>query len=188
MIDFDEALSIARLSGARLIAIDGLPLSGKSTLAERFETEMQATCVYLDDFVWPEAEWRGRIEPAFPFGYIRYDEFLSAVRTLARGETARYQLYDWATGHLSDKKIVGPERPVIVEGVSALHPDLAPLYDLRFWIESDAATTLSASLDRGVGEWETEWRDLFMPSVELYLRTNPQNRADHLVAGRGARR
>ena len=33
--------------------------------------------------------------------------------------------------------------PVIVEGVSALHPDLAPLYDLRIWVESDAATVLS---------------------------------------------
>ena len=35
---------------------------------------------------------------------------------------------------------------MLVEGVSVLHPDLAPLYDLRIWVESDPETTLAASL------------------------------------------
>lgn len=75
---------------------------------------------------------------------------------------------------------------MVVEGVSSLHPDLAARYDLRLWVESDASTTLSASLARGVGDWEHEWREVFMPSVELYMQTQPRQRADHLVAGRGA--
>ena len=73
----------------------------------------------------------------------------------------------------------------MVEGVSALHPDLTPLCDLRIWVDSDPATTLQASLARGVGEWANEWRDLFLPSVELYAATNPRARADLIVAGRG---
>ena len=40
---------------------------------------------------------------------------------------------------------------------------------------------------RGVDDWETEWRELFLPSVELYLETRPQERASHRVAGRGAK-
>lgn len=186
MIDFDEAVAVALQSDAKLVAIDGLPVSGKSTLAERFETELAATTLYLDDFIRPEAEWRGQIDPAFPFGYIRYDEYRAAVETVARRETARYRLYDWSLGKLSGEKVIEPGGLVLIEGVSALHPALAPLYDLRLWVESDATTTLSASLARGVGDWEKEWRELFLPSVDLYLRTDPRKRADYLVAGRGA--
>ena len=74
----------------------------------------------------------------------------------------------------------------LVEGVSVLHPDLAPLYDLRIWVESDPETTLAASLERGVGSWAHEWRFMFLPSVELYLRTDPKSRADVVALGRGA--
>ena len=74
---------------------------------------------------------------------------------------------------------------VIVEGVSALHVDLAPLYDLRIWVESDAQSTLAASAQRGMGPWVREWRELFLPSVELYLLTKPRERADIVARGRG---
>lgn len=188
MIDFDAAVAlIANRPETRLVGIDGLPVSGKSTLADRLETELGAQILYLDDFVRPEAEWRGRIGPAFPFEYIRYAEFLSAVQALGRREAIRIPLYDWSTGRVGDQfRQIRPEGLVVVEGVSSLHPNLSPLYDLRLWVESDAATTLAASLARGVGDWETEWREVFMPSVALYLETEPQQRADYIVAGRGA--
>lgn len=185
MIDFDTALALLR-GKAGLVAIDGLPVSGKSTLAERCERELGAVNIYLDDFVRPQNEWRGVVAPAFPFPYIRFDAFLATVTTLARGETAHYQLYDWSTGRLDQWRTVSPNRLMVIEGVSCLHPDLAPLYDVRFWLESDATTTLEASLARGVGDWEHEWRALFMPSVALYLETDPRRHAEHIVAGRGA--
>jgi hypothetical protein len=77
------------------------------------------------------------------------------------------------------------DRLVIVEGVSALHVDLAPLYDLRIWVESVAQSTLAASGERGMGPWEREWRELFLPSVELYLLTKPWERAEIVARGRG---
>lgn len=188
MLDFDEVVALlTSRPDARLMAIDGLPVSGKSTLAERLETELGATIVYFDDFVRPEAEWRGKVEPAFPFPYIRYDEFTRTVMTLAQGRIARYRGYDWAAGRLTDGWIeIDPEGLVVVEGVSTLNAQLAPLYDLKFWVDSDAKTTLTASLTRGVGDWEREWRELFIPSVERYLVTRPWLQADHIVAGRDA--
>ena len=188
LIGSDAALDLLKAwPETRLLAIDGLPVSGKSTLAERLETELGAQIVYLDDFVRPESEWRGTAKPAFPFPYVSYDTFLETVKTLARGEIARYRRYDWAAGQLArDWSEIRPDGLVVIEGVSALHPDLAPLYDLRFWVESDAATTLAATLARGTGGWDDEWRDLFIPSVALYLETDPRGRADHVVAGRGA--
>jgi uridine kinase len=62
MLTFDE---VVRLVGSRrkplLAAIDGLPLSGKTTLALRLVSELGAECVQLDDFVKPVAEWPSRL-------------------------------------------------------------------------------------------------------------------------------
>lgn len=188
MIDFDAAIELVRRHGAGLVAIDGLPVSGKSTLAGRLERELGASVLYLDDFVRPADEWRGVVGPGFPFPYIRYDQFTTATAELAAGRMARFQRYDWASGRQSDDwHGIDPRGIVVVEGVSALHVALAPLYDLSFWVESDKATTLSAALERGVGEWERDWREVFLPSVALYMASDPRRRAHYCVAGRGAK-
>lgn len=185
MIGFDEAVELAAARAPRLVGIDGRPLAGKSTLAEQMAQRLGGAIIWLDDFVRPEAEWPSRDTPSYPFDYIRYDDFLGAVKALPRDGRCTYRLWDWEAMKLAGEKTVTLERPVIVEGVSALHPELSPVYDLRIWVESDAATTMEASIRRGVGAWEAEWRDMFLPSVELYLKTDPRSRADVVVAGRG---
>ncbi len=184
VIDATEALEKA--ARARLIAIDGLPVSGKSTLADRMIEAIGAKAIYLDDFVKPEAQWRGSVEPSFPFPYIRYDEFINTVRTLHRDGSCSYFPYDWSSGREAEEaRHITLAQPVIIEGVSSLHPHLKPLYDLSFCVKSDAKSKLQASLERGAGDWSDEWRNLFMPSVDIYLESNPRDRADYIVKGRG---
>jgi uridine kinase len=186
---FDEVIAcVGQRPHLRLLAIDGLPLAGKTTLADRLAAAIGGACVFLDDFIKPEREWRWRDRPSFPFDFIRHDEFVGTVRSLARDGACRYRPWDYRTGERADADVAVRRedgRPVIVEGVSALHPDLAPLYDLRIWVESDAATVLDAARARGVGSWAREWEVMFVPSVALYLRTDPIGRADLLAAGRG---
>jgi hypothetical protein len=179
MLDFEKIIArVVQQSPLRLVAIDGLPLAGKSTLADRLTLALGTECVRLDDFVKPEAEWRSHDQPSFPFDYIRYDEFVAAVSGLATSGLCSFRPFSFETG-------IRVDRPVIVEGVSALHPDLASSYDLRIWVESDAASTLAACGQRGMGPWAREWRELFLPSVDLYLETKPWERADILASGRG---
>jgi uridine kinase len=188
MLSFDEVIAFAsQRPHLRLLAIDGLPLAGKTTLAERLAAAIGGACVFLDDFIKPEREWRWRDRPSFPFDFIRYDEFAGAVRGLATDGECRYRPWDYRTGERVDldRVVCLLDGPVIVEGVSTLHPDLAPFYDLRIWVESEAATVLDAARARGVGNWALEWEVMFVPSVALYLRTDPIGRADLLAAGRG---
>jgi uridine kinase len=187
MLTFDEVVAlVASRPKPLLVAIDGLPLSGKTTLAQQVIEELGAECLGLDDLVRPEAEWSSREKPSFPFDFIRYDEFVDAVQSLAHNRCCRFNPYNWETGRIEHlPKIVRGDVIALVEGVSALHPDLAPLYDLRVWIESDAETTLAALLERGVGCWAHEWKFMFLPSVELYLQTDPKARADVVALGRG---
>ncbi|RYE53389.1 MAG: hypothetical protein EOP20_13470, partial [Hyphomicrobiales bacterium] len=188
MIDTETLLGFLRdRPDIRLVGVDGLPVSGKSTLADRLVKEFGAEIIYLDDFVLPQDEWQNSTQPGFPFPYIRHEAFFAAVETLVATGACRYQLYDWESGALGPwKEVRLGEKLVVVEGVSALAERLAPRYDLKIWVDSDPTTTLSASLARGVGAWERQWRELFMPSVEAYLQTRPKDRADIILAGRGA--
>ena len=187
MLDFQEVIGrVTQRPGLRLVAIDGLPLAGRSTLVDRVAVAAGAECIRLDDFVKPEAEWRSHDQPSFPFDFIRYNEFMAAVTGLATSGRCSFRPYDFETARVeSAAREVRVDRPVIVEGVSALHVDLAPLYDLRIWVESDAQSTLAACAQRGFGPWAREWRELFLPSVQLYLLTKPRERADIVARGRG---
>ena len=188
MLTFAEVIAlVASKPKPLLVAIDGLPLSGKTTLALRLIEEFGAECMGLHDFVRPEAEWPSRDTPSFPFDFIRYSEFGTAVRSLAHDRSCFFHPYDWDTGQIArEPKVIRGDGIALVEGVSVLHPDLASLYDLRIWVESDPETTVAASLERGVGSWAHEWQFMFLPSVELYLRTAPKSRADVVALGRGA--
>jgi len=76
--------------------------------------------------------------------------------------------------------------PVIVEGCSVLDPALAPLYDFRIFVAGDRASLLAAQRARdGVNVLSADWPRLFLPSVDIYLATRPEARADLIVAGRG---
>jgi hypothetical protein len=76
----------------------------------------------------------------------------------------------------------------VIEGVSALHPDLCQHYALKIFVDSDRATTDEASKVRGLGIWADPWEKMFLPSSDLYMKTRPMERADLILPGRGAGR
>jgi uridine kinase len=178
---------IERCLQPSLIAIDGLPCSGKSTMAEGLAQRFEAECIHIDEFVLPERDWPSKSRPAFPFQYMRYETFLRAIEPLATVGECSFYPFDWNCLTISESvRAVTLTKPVVIEGVSSLSSTLCPHYDLRIFVESDRNSTLQTAIDRGVGAWETEWRELFLPSVDLYMLTEPQKRADLLVSGRGA--
>jgi len=88
--------------------------------------------------------------PLIPIGLGSLCELVTAIRSLAHNRHCVFHPYDWETGHTADeRKVIRGDGIALAEGVSVLHPDLAPLYDLRIWVESDPETTLAASLERG---------------------------------------
>lgn len=182
----DAAIDRIAQSTPSLMAIDGLPCGGKSTLAERLRARLDGDCLHLDEFVLPKRDWPEAMKPAFPFEYIRYAAFMEAVRTLATVGAYSFNPFDWGTCQVSPHvRTITRDRPLIIEGVSSLNPQLCALFDVRVFVESDRSTTLHAAVQRGVGPWEHEWREVFLPSADLYMATQPQHRADVLVMGRG---
>jgi hypothetical protein len=103
LLGFDEvgdALA-ARICVAKLIAIDGFPCAGKSTLADRLAEQFALQIYGFDDFYLPEPRWPADIAPGFPFPFFRTQEFYEAVRTLKIEGRCLYHPYDWGSSHIS---------------------------------------------------------------------------------------
>jgi len=175
-----------RLRSARLIAIDGLPLAGKSTLAELLAAELGLPVLGIDDFYLPPERWPADVAPAFPFPFSRMEEFRAAVQALHREGSCRYRPYDWQAERISDTpRLMAARGPILIEGCGVLDPVLAPLYDLRLFVASDGESLMAAKIARDGDYMAHDWEHLFLPSTALYLETNPAGRADFIVAGRG---
>lgn len=178
---------VSRPLSRPIVAIDGLPCSGKTTLAARLVEELNFDGLGVDEFLLPEEQWPIRCRPAFPFPYIRYDEFLTAVMELSRSGRCKFYPFDWETLAIATKprEVSLVEGPVVVEGISALVPLLTPLYGAKVFIESDRNSVLDVAKSRALGLWAREWNELFIPSADLYMQSHPELRADYIVAGRG---
>ena len=177
----------SRLASCRLIAIDGLPLAGKSTLAQRLAHELRLQVLAIDDFVLPPKQWPKPVAPAFPFPFFRVNEFSNAVEELRRSGRATWRPIDWTSLELALEPIELVARgPVIVEGCSVMAPHVSFLYDQRIFVESDRASLMAARATRdGDNALAPYWETLFVPSADRYMLTDPKSRADYVVAGRG---
>ncbi|WP_344535440.1 hypothetical protein [Streptomyces albiaxialis] len=110
----------------RLVGIDGHAGSGKTTLAARLAEELGgAPVLHLDDLASHGAlfDWTGRLA-----GQV--------LAPLERGETARYEVYDWVRrAYASEAEL--PAAPVaLVEGVGAGRRALRPYLACLLWLET----------------------------------------------------
>src|SRR5258708_11273244 len=120
--------------GKRLfVAIDGGAGAGKSMLARGIRDQLGSVSILrTDDFFRPLNEHpvarfsaEKLYELYFPWDRMR-DE---ALIPLHRGETAKFQRYDWSTDRLMDWISLEPAEIVLVEGVYSSRPELLPMLD-----------------------------------------------------------
>jgi uridine kinase len=191
------ASSLAALLGGRrmiLVAIDGPGGSGKSALARSLrmtldEADVSVSVVEVDDFYLPSAA-RSREGPSekpiggdFDWRRLR-DQVLEPLR---RGQSARYDRYDWAKDELSDMGEVLPGGVVLVEGIYSNRRELTGFYDLRIWVECPRELRLTRGLERDGETARSRWEQDWMPSEDRYIQEHrPQDLADIVVRGDAA--
>jgi uridine kinase len=174
-----------------LAAIDGPGGSGKTALAGSLQLTLDGakvlvSVVEVDDFFLPSAD-RPRGGPSekpiggdFDWPRLR-DQVLHPLR---RGQSARYDRYDWGRDELLEVREVPPGGVVIVEGIYSSRRELAALYDLRIWVECPRELRLSRGLERDGEAARSPWEEDWMPSEDRYVREHrPQELADIIVIG-----
>lgn len=114
-----------RLSGTRLIAVDGPSGAGKTTFALRLAKQLDAQVVHTDDLL---EGW----DDQFTFWDRLERQVLGPLR---RGETATYQRYQWHLGEFAGPPVrVDPAPAVLLEGVSAARREIRPELSLSAFV------------------------------------------------------
>ena len=176
----------SKKKGTRLlVAIDGGAGAGKSTLAREIRNRLGGVAILsTDDFFRPLNEYPAASLPPeklydlyFPWQRMR-DEALIPLR---RGETARYQRYDWSSDRLLDWIIVEPEEIVLVEGVYSSRPELRTMLDAAIIVEASRDERRRRVLARGPNQ-SSDWMTPWMAAEDWYFdHIRPQDSAELIL-------
>lgn len=138
-----------------IILIGGISCSGKTTLARRLATELDAPYLSIDDYYRPfenlPLEIRKRVDFDSPDA-IEHELLTEHLSQLQRGETILKPVYDAAAfARLKTPEPIYSNPYVVVEGLFALlWRDLVGLTSYRVFVETDPEVCLARRLQRDV--------------------------------------
>jgi uridine kinase len=173
--------------GPVLIGVDGLGGSGKSEFAARLKQQLpDAVIICMDDFIvkdkmqatsWDEGVFdRARLEREI-------------LQPLTHQKKASYEKLDWDDNTLSSPQTVPSAAYVIVEGTTALHPDIAHYYDYTVWIDAPAEVAMQRGMarDRQAGNTnDALWPIWANNDTDYQDRHHPQEGVDFIFDNSGS--
>lgn len=168
------AAALARpvsLGAGRLICIDGLAGSGKTTLAAGIAAlAPEAVVIGTDEML---EGWRG-----LP-GLGTSIEGL--LRPLASGRTGRWRRWDWLANGWAETRDVTPGPLLILEGVGSAAASYDDLVTLLVWVEADRETRLARGLARDGDDQRGHWLTWLDDEAALHAREDTRARADVVI-------
>lgn len=151
----------------RLICIDGLAGSGKTTFAGVVSTLSRAPVIQLDD-IYPG--WRGLDEVAA--------EVLPMLLDLAAGRTGRHRRWDWEQMAYVAEVEVDPTPLLILEGVGSGQRAWADLITVLVWLDAPREVRLQRGLERDGAAVRDQWIHWQDDELDLLARERTDVRAD----------
>lgn len=163
---------------AHVVAVDGRSASGKTTLAERIAgTSPHSTVVHTDDIAWYQA--------IMDWAYLLAG---GVLEPLHRGEPVSFRPPAWEA-HARPGAIEVPAscELLVVEGVGSGRAELAHLYDLIVWVQSDAVSSRTRGIERDALRGDHDivafWDHWEAEEAPFFANDKPWSRAHAIVAG-----
>lgn len=131
-----------------IIGIDGCCASGKTTLAAQLAEHSDAQVIHMDDFfLLPEMRTEQRLSE--PGGNVHYERFIDEVISgIESGNIFEYRAFSCKTGRFGESKTILPDKPIIIEGAYAFHPEIPDIFDLKIFMKVDYDTQLKRIFER----------------------------------------
>lgn len=157
----------------RVVAIDGLGGSGKSSFALHLSRAVGGVpIVCTDDF----ATWDNPID--------WWPQLLERVLIpISRSEVARFERSRWGGETDGELVVVEPAELMILEGVTASREAFAPYLTYAIWVEASAEIRLQRGLDRDGQAALAQWQAWMAEEDRYCARERPDERADLLIRG-----
>ena len=166
-----------------LIAIDGGSASGKTTLGALLQSIYACPVFHMDDFfLRPEQRTPERFSELG--GNVDRERFLSEVLLpLREGKAVDYRRFDCKTFTIASPRRIEPGRLNIIEGAYAMHPDLAPYYDLTVFLAVSAEKQRERILKRNAPAHAKQFFDRWIPLEQRYFDAfDVQDRCDLVLS------
>lgn len=164
----------ASLGDGRLLCVDGLAGSGKTTLAAAVAAAADAPLVHTDDLL---AGWDGL--PGLP-------ETLAALLTpLAEGRRGRAPRWDWVAGRFEGHLRLDPVPLLVVEGVGAGSLSISSRATLLVWVAAPHHLRRRRSIERDGEVFAPHWQRWAAAEAAHFAEQRTRERADVVVDGTG---
>jgi uridine kinase len=164
-----------------LIGIEGFSGAGKSTVATKLAQFLgRAYIIGIDDFIVKEkltdSSWDAGV-----FDRARLERQILIPST--NSQTLSYQKLLWQTSQLSEFIEIPPVDHLIIEGISAYHPDIEKYYDYKIWVETpiDVANRRGRARD-GSNENAQYWELWSKNDLRYQQEHHPELAADFIIS------
>ena len=167
-----------------IVAIDGGSASGKTTLGELLQGAYACPVFHMDDyFLRPEQRTEERFSE--PGGNVDRERFLEEVLLpLHEGKAVDYRRFDCKTFTIAPPRRIEPGRLNIIEGAYAMHPDLAPYYDLSVFLAIPAEKQRERILKRNAPAQAKLFFERWIPFEQRYFSAlSVPERCDLILSG-----
>lgn len=185
---------LARLGRPIVVVIDGGSGAGKSSLAAMIQNQMEAALIPLDDFYAahiPDHQWEAfspeeRLKHVFDWVRLRRH----AIEPLLRGETARWQAFDFEAGPRPDGtypmqdefKQQDPADLILIEGAYSASPPLDDLVDLAILVDVPLEVRHARLAAREDQDFLIRWHTLWDPVEDVYFnQVRPKDTFDIVI-------
>ena len=169
----------------RLIGIDGLGASGKTTIAHDIKKlQPNSSIISIDEFYKPKAQrTTGIIEGSIvspDFEWDRLDgQVFDAVR---RGFPVIYQSYDWRADAWGEWVEIPQDNWIIICGIYSLQSRFFPYYDYTIWTEAPKEIRMKRMIAREGEKIANQWLANWSSREERYFEVErPDERATSTI-------
>ncbi|OLT19069.1 hypothetical protein BJF86_01790 [Serinicoccus sp. CNJ-927] len=163
--------SSPRRGDVRVVAIDGLSGSGKTSLATALARDLRAPLVQMDD-LYPG--WDGlAASPALLAEQV--------LEPLSRGERAAYRRWDWYADRWAAEPVpvvVEPGGVLVVEGCGSSVGPASEHADVRVWVEAEEGLRRRRGLARDRETFRPHWERWADQEQQVFGADGTRERAD----------
>lgn len=172
----------------KLIGVDGLGASGKSTIAKAMcKIRPTLSIIHVDEFYRPKAErTTGIVEGAIVSPDFEWDRLDGQVfDPIRRGFPVIYQSYDWRHDAAGRWVEIPQDNWIAIVGVYALQSRFFPYYDYTIWCNVSKEIRIQRMIKREGEKVAQEWLASWSAREERYFDIeHPDKRASLMVDNR----
>ena len=168
----------------KLIGIDGLGASGKTTIAEELKkAHPETSIIHLEEFYRPKTERTEGItnQAVSPdFDWDRFED--QVIKPVQRNLLVKYERYDWRADRWDQWIEIPATHWIIIVGVYALQSRFFQAYDYTIWMDVSREERIRRMTEREGEMVSKEWQEKWLPREENYFEIErPDRRASITV-------